>query len=499
VRNVSKQIFLNALSCPALGWVSRCERNFGAPLTPGERFRMEQGMEVGRRARSLYPGGRLTSLNMALALEETRKALLDETVPVIYEGAFLIDGFAARADVLERTGDGWHLVEVKSSVNDREEFIDDMAYTAMVTSKCGLNICRVSLLLVSRDYRLGMPDERLFVEIDHTDEVRQRVEELEPVWQKIEEITRAPERPVPRLIYDCRRCELFGECVGKDIENHIFNLPRLNEARFNELAALEITRIEDIPKGFSLTEYQARAADCVRRNETFISEGLRDELEAIKWPAYYLDFETVMTAIPLYPDIAPYTQIPTQYSIHRCREVGLIDGHFEYLADPARDCREELARNLIDDLGESGSIIAYSNFEKAIINSLARLFPDLTDRLLALTGRIVDLEAIIRRNYYHPAFCGSTSVKRTYPVLKSEMTGDVFEIIDIDSAPVLVPELSYKDLDIAEGDSASAAFAYMALGKDPDPETTKKNLLEYCKLDTLAMVRLHQRLAELVE
>lgn len=459
--------------------MSRCEGNVGAPHTLGERFRIEQGSEVGRRARSLYTGGRLTSLNMALALKETRQALADETVPVIYEGAFLIDNFAARADVLERTGQGWHLVEVKSSVNDRDEFIDDMAYTAMVTSKCGLNISRVSLLLVSRDYRLGMPDERLFVEIDHTDEVRQRVEELKPIWQVIEEVTRAPEKPSPQLTYDCRQCELFGECVGKDIENHIFNLPRLNEARFDALAAVGVDRIEDIPKEFSLTEYQARAADCVRRNETFISEGLRDELEAIKWPAYYLDFETVMTAIPLYPDIAPYTQIPTQYSIHRCPEAGLIGGHFEYLADdPARDCREELARKLVNDLGEEGSIVAYSNFEKGIINGLARLLPDLADRLLALTGRIVDLEAIVRRNYYHQGFCGSTSIKRVQPVL--------------------IPELSYKDLDIAEGDSASAAFAYMALGKDPNPAATRRNLLKYCELDTLAMVKLHERLAELV-
>ncbi|UCB42497.1 MAG: DUF2779 domain-containing protein [Dehalococcoidales bacterium] len=499
MRNVSKQIFLNALSCPALGWVSRCDENFGAPRNLGERFRMEQGIEIGRRARSLYPGGRLMSLNIALALEETRKALEDESVPVIFEGAFFTDNFAARADVLERTGQGWHLVEVKSAANDRDEFIDDMAYTTMVTSKCGLNIYRVSLLLVSRDYRLGMPDENLFSEIDHTDEVLQRVEELKSIWQEIEEITRASEKPLSRLIYDCRQCKLFDECIGKDIDNHIFNLPRLNEARFDALTALGIDRIEDIPKGFSLTEYQVRVVNCVRRGEAFVGNGLKGELEAIKWPAYYLDFETVMTAIPLYPDIAPYTQIPTQYSIHRCPEVGLIDGHFEYLADPARDCRDELARKLINDLGEEGSIIAYSNFEKGIINSLARLLPDLADILLVLTDRIVDLEAIIRRNYYHPDFCGSTSVKRTYSVLVTEESSDVFEITDINLFPVLVPEMSYDNLDIADGDSASAAFAYMALGKDPDPETTKKNLLEYCKLDTLAMVRLHQRLDSIVE
>jgi hypothetical protein len=478
MKNISKQIFLNASVCPTLGWIQRNREHFGTELTLGERFRIEQGVEIGRRARSLYPGGKLMSLNMAVALEETKRVVADEAVPAVCEGAFLVDNFAARADVLERTDLGWHLVEVKSSVNDREEFIDDMAYTAMVVGRCGLDISRVSLLLVSRDYRLGMPDEKLFVEMDHTDEVLARVEELKPLWQGIEEITRASGKPAPRLIYECRQCELFGECAGKDITNHIFNLPRLGQVKFGELAALGIDRIENIPEGFPLTEYQARVVNCVRRNESFVGDGLRDEISAVIWPAYYLDFETVMTAIPLYPDTAPYTQIPTQYSIHRCPEVGLIDGHFEYLADPARDCREELARNLINDLGEEGSIFAYSNFEKAIINSLAGLFPDLADRLLLLTDRIVDLEAIIRRNYYHQNFCGSTSIKRVQPVL--------------------IPEIWYEELGIREGDSASAAFAYIALGKDPNPEVTKKNLLEYCKLDTLAMVRLHQRLAELI-
>ncbi|HEY41908.1 MAG TPA: DUF2779 domain-containing protein [Dehalococcoidia bacterium] len=479
MKNVSKQIFLNALACPTMGWVSRCDEDFGAELTLGERFRMDQGTEVGRRARSLYPGGKLTSLNFGVALRETKEALADEATSSIFEGAFLIDNFAARADVLARADGGWHLVEVKSAANDRDEFIDDMAYTAMVAGRCGLDINCVSLLLVSRDYRLGMPDEKLFVEIDHTDEVLTRVEELKPLWQEIEEITRAPEKPAPRLIYECRQCELFGECMGQDIDNHIFSLPRLNQAKFSELAALGIDRIEDIPEGFSLTEYQVRVVDCVHRNETFVGEGLSDELSKVTWPAYYLDFETVMTAISLYPDVAPYTQVPTQYSVHRCPEVGLIDGHFEYLADPARDCREELARNLINDLGEEGSIIAYSNFERAIINGLAGLLPDLADRLLALTDRIVDLEVIVRRNYYHRGFCGSTSIKRVQPVL--------------------IPEVKYQEIGIREGDSASAAFAYMALGKDPDPETTRKNLLEYCKLDTLTMVKLHQYLMGLIK
>ncbi len=127
---------------------------------------MEQGLEIGRRARTLYPAGWLVKdVNLVSATKKTISLMNNPDVTVIFEGAFLVDGFVARADILKRKGDSWHLFEVKSAVNDRAEFIDDMAYTAMVIDCCGVNISDISLLLVSRDFRLGMGNEELFVEI----------------------------------------------------------------------------------------------------------------------------------------------------------------------------------------------------------------------------------------------------------------------------------------------------------------------------------------------
>jgi len=483
MKSVSKQIFLNALVCNKLGWLLRsgeiAKQTTEAELTLGERFRIEQGIEIGRIARELYPGGVLIEdMDLVSASRKTERLMNEPNVSIILEGAFLIDGFVARGDILRRKGKGWHLVEVKSSVNDREEFIDDMAYTAMVIDHSGFNVSSVSLLLVSKDFRLGMGNEELFVEIDHTDEVLFRVEEFKPFWQQIEEITKAPVEPKPQLLFECRKCGLFQECLGRDIENHIFDIPRLSQSKFDGLAELGIVCIEAIPDDFALTENQARVRDCVLSKKPFVGGNLKSDLKSISWPAYYLDFETVMTAIPLYPDIAPYTQIPTQYSIHKCSDVGLITDHLEYLADPSKDCRRELAENLINGLGEDGSIIVYSNFEKAVINSLGRLYPDLSGKLNSLAGRMTDLVAIIQKNYYHPDFHGSASIKVTLPIL--------------------VPAMSYDNLEIADGDSAMAAFAYLALGKyeGREAETMKRNLLEYCKQDTRAMVELHKKLSE---
>jgi hypothetical protein len=188
-----------------------------------------------------------------------------------------------------------------------------------------------------------------------------------------------------------------------------------------------------------------------------------------------------MTAIPLYSDIAPYTQLPTQYSVHKSSGIGSAIEHREYLADPSKDCRRELAERLIDDLENEGSIIVYSSFEKTTISQLKRDFPDLAERLDALAERLYDLEVIFKNHFCHPGFHGRTSIKVTLPTL--------------------VPGLSYSDLEIAEGDSASAAFAYLALGRYSEGDETediRNKLLRYCERDTLAMVKLHEKLTEYI-
>lgn len=442
---------------------------------------MEQGIEIGKMARDLYPDGLLIDdSDIVSASKKTKDLMDDHSVSTIFEGVFLVDGFVAKVDILKRKKDGWHVIEVKSSVNDKEEFIDDMAYTAMVISRAGVAISNASLLLVSKSFRLGMKNEDLFLQIEHTDEVLNRISVFSSAWEQIEEITRKPVKPEPNLMLECRKCEIFKECIGKDIENHIFDLPRLRQSKFDQLTESSIVRIESIPDGFPLTENQSRVKNCVEAKKPFVGNTLKSELKSISWPVYYLDFETVMTAIPLYLGIAPYTQVPTQYSIDKCSEPGHIVDHVEYLANPSKDCRRELAENLINDLRGKGSIVVYSGFEKSIISSLEELYPQLSEKLNLLIGRLVDLRTIIMKNFYHPDFHGSRSIKTVLPVLASD--------------------ISYDGLEIADGDTAMGVFAFLALGKYGSKEAVrmKRNLLDYCRKDTLALVKLHKRLAEYI-
>ena len=458
---ISKNLFFNAAVCPTLGWRLRADEALeGVAPTLGQKFRMEQGAEIGRIARGLFPEGVIiTTGNLAEAAAETAKLVLAGGPAVLFEATFVVDEYAAKADVLRRIGDGWHLIEVKSNINLGQGLIDDLAYTSMVLGRAGLRISKTSLLLVSKDFRMGMEDSELFAEYDRTEEVLARTAEFQSFWDIVRNQTSAASMPKPTLIPACKTCQLFLNCLGEGIDNHIFDIPRLSQKKVDQLRDLGVFRVEEIPATFELTSIQDRTRQAVVTGQPWIGPNLKQSLNAVQWPAYYLDFETVMTARPLYPDTAPYTQIPTQYSIHRCSSVGNVDSHWEYLADPKRDGRRDLAEQLITDLEGEGSVFSYGGFEKTTITGLAGLFPDLAGDLSSLVQRLFNLEAVIRDNYYHPAFHGKTSVKATLPAL--------------------VPEMSYATLNIGDGNSAIAAFAYMALGRytEKEMESVKQDLL----------------------
>ena len=282
MRYIKKSIFLNSIVCPSLGWLERHDQVQQTP-TLGEQFLMEQGMEIERRAREIYLKGILIDeRDVESALEMTKGIISDMSISVIFSAFFQIDNFRTKSDILIRKADDdWHMTEVKSSVNDKPEFIDDMAYTTMVLRSCGLNVSSISLLLVSKDFRLGMDNKDLFIEIDHTEEVLQKVEEFEPLWEFVDKITGQDVQPKSNLVFECRNCPLFKECLGSGIENHIFDIPRLSASKFKQLSEAGIYKIEDIPPTFSLTVNQNIVKTSVQDEKPFIGEGLEKELKSL--------------------------------------------------------------------------------------------------------------------------------------------------------------------------------------------------------------------------
>lgn len=465
---ITKESFLAANVCTTRGWYLLHDQ--GGTPTPGEQLRMEEGKDIHRRAQSLHPNG-----TYAGNIANTNQLILDSSVEVIFEAAFQVDGYAARADWIRRVDCGWAIGEIKSSLHNddgpKPEHIDDLAYTTMVLRRAGLPVQACELVLMNRAWRLGMDNPSLFITTDHKDAVIERADEFNQSWDRLGPMINRASRPSPHWCYECRNCNYFDDqCVGVGVDDPIFVLPRLSEKKFNELSKLGALSIHGVPTDYPLTANQAVVAKAIRTATPQINlEVIRDNLDQLQWPVGYLDFETVKTAIPMYPEVAPHEQIVTQYSLHIQQSKDVDPKHVDYLADHRLDCREELTQRLLTDTTECGSVVVYSPFEKTTIRGLAWKFPDLEQELQNLESKLFDLEPVIRTGLIHPQFKGRSSIKVVLPVL--------------------VPGLNYQELEIGDGDSAIAAFVDLAKGERSENEMSKirVSLMEYCKMDTQAM------------
>lgn len=475
---MTKRLFLQSLSCPASGWYSLRETS-RPPGDPAREFKRREEEDVRRIARTLFPRGVLIEereMEAAAARTEEFREAPDGTC--LFGGAFLREGFGARTDILLKEGGLWRLIEVKAGLKDKGAYLRGGAYASMVMEMSGWPLSEHRLWLLDRNYRTGMPPEALFREIDHSSDTALRARAYLKEAAPLRESLLSPERPEQPFAPSCKNCPYLSRCFAFDLKEHIVSLPFFSRKLYDRLTERGLWRLEDLPSQTPLTPEQEMVRTSLVEGRVVVAPGLKEDLNRVEWPAFYLDFETTMTALPLYPDTAPYQQIPTQYSVHLCAEPGEAAAHREYLADPSRDCRRELAERLLEDLEGSGSILVYSRFEQRVIGGLARLFPDLTEPLHGLIPRLVDLERMIRRGISHPDFLGRSSIKKTLPAL--------------------VPQMGYGELPIAEGAAALAAFARMAKGRVPEEEipALREDLLRYCRRDTLGMVKLHQALIQ---
>lgn len=472
MKPINRTLFLKTSDCPVLGW--NLYRNLVKKNNSvGDEFLVFEAKNIHEKAKLLFPNAVQITGTLQESIEQTKKSLENEKIQTVFEPVFEYAGFIAKIDILNKQDNSWQIIEVKSGNKWKNKYISDIAYNSLIASKT-INISKAKLMLLSKDFRLGKPIEELFSIQDCTVEVFDKVEDFNKSLFDVKNILQSDNCPEPSLKVMCKNCDMFNNCMGKDIEYHIFDLPRLSVLIFDELAKQKIYQIKDIPENTELTQMQKVVKDCVVNDKIFINPNLKFELDKIAFPCYYLDFESVMTIYPLYDNIAPHTQIITQYSIHKCTKPDNIIQHFEYIADSKKNCQKTIAKNLVNILENTGSIITYSSFEAQVIEKLIKVVPELEEQLRNIISRIVDLEAILKFNYYDKRFHGRTSIKKVLPVM--------------------IPEMNYEHLKIGEGGSALSMFAYMAMGmySREKEEEIKKNLLEYCKRDTLALVKMHK-------
>ena len=438
---------------------------------------------MGERAQAEFPGGTLIGhehWEVERKLADTRAALA-AGAPAIFEAAFLADGVFVAVDVLERRPDGHALVEVKSTLRVKDAFIPDVAIQLHVLRASGLAVPRAEVMHLDR--RCRFPDlSNLFVREDVTAAAEAF---LPSVPAHLARMKAAMAGPLPAVAIGphCEEpyeCPFLARCWPAVADDHVTHLYK-GTALAGRLLAQGIASLGDVPGRTALTPIQARQVAAARTGALVVEERLGDSLVPLEPPVAYLDFETIAPAIPAWEGCGPYTAVPVQLS---CHVVG-ADGatvHHEWLADGPADPRPEAAAAVVHACRGARTVVAYNAaFERRCLEHLAEHVPGARRPVEEVAARLVDLLPIVRENVYHPAFGGSFGMKAV--------------------APALLEGFDYAGLEIGEGGVASAALEGLLLGgAGLAPEARdrlRRSLLAYCAQDTLAMVRLVERLRAL--
>lgn len=485
---LSKSQYVRGLQCEKSLWLYKYRRNLMDEVTAQRQSLFDTGHRVGEYAKQLFPNGVEIEFNSRDfdGMARMTADLIEQGADTLYEATFKENGIFAMADILHRTEKGWNIYEVKASTSTKPYHLDDAAVQYYALNNV-LQIDRVFIVHINNKYtRNGNLDvEVLFTVEDVTTDVLDRQADIPGYLDHFASMLKAgmPDIDIGPQCLDPYECDFRGHCWSHVPDRSVFNLYRMGWKERFDLYNSGILAYGDIPDDHALTHIQRLQVDSSVSNEAIVNkEVIRDFLDTLEYPISFLDFETFTEAVPRFDNQRPYMQMAFQYSLHVLDAMGELS-HAEYLGDELIDPRREVSERLLEALPESGSIMAYNqSFEISRIRELAGLFPDLAGELLALVDRFVDLMVPFRNlGYYHPDFNGSFSIKAVLPALFPD-----------------APELDYKKLEIQDGGMAMDTFANLHKIEDSGRrEQIRNSLTAYCRLDTLAMVRILDKLREL--
>ena len=445
---LSKSTFMYGCQCPKRLWLHKFMPQVRDEQEEATTTIFQMGADVGQLAQQLFPGGidakPPSTFKYQEAVFNTAK-YIEQGHTIIYEAAFQFEGILCAVDILVKQNNEWHAYEVKASTKVKDVFLQDSALQHYVIANSGLVLKDFCLILLNTSYvRNGDLDiECLFSKpsikhliVDLQPGIKIKVAELKEVLK----LQQVPDIEVGAHCENPYTCNFLGYCH----ENIVYEEPDFGQAQINKPA-------------------------------------LKAFIDTLTYPLYFLDFETYVTAVPLYDGHWSYRQIVFQYSLHIQEKAGGVIMHCEYLAEHVSTPMEVLLAQLIAELGNEGSVIVYNQaFENTRLKELKNEHPAYSRQIEAIQARIIDLMVPFRRKeYYTPEMLGRYSIKTVLPAL--------------------VPQLSYESLEIGNGTDASSAFYNLQHETEPAIiENTRKNLLKYCEMDTWGMVKILEKIKQII-
>ena len=482
---LSKSEYMMYLKHPAWVWLKKHDKKKLPEIDANQQAMFDAGHDFEQYAEALFKDGiklGFDSYDEYLRLPSRTKEAINSDASTIFQGRIEAENNTFIFDILDRVSSGeFDLYEIKSSTRVKEDHYYDLAFQLYVAESAGLNIRSIYVIHVNNNYIRSGPVKPGAITV--TEEVSEQVrsmqteteENIARAWKSIRQ-TDMPD-PSPRHVgLDSFREYMEVYSNIRDIPtDSIYNLYGLDPELCAHLEDAGIENISDIPDSIKLRPKQQWQVSAVKAKEPIIkTDKIELFLDSLKYPLYFLDYETLADVVPPFDGLKPYQQLPFQYSLHILNSTDSDVEHYEYLHTDQSNPAEPLTQQLVKQLGDNGSIIVWSKrFEQGCNELLAKLLPHYQDALEAINARIVDLMDPFAYGWYIDAeFAGSASIKSVLPVL--------------------APDLSYKDLEVQEGGSAQRLWmdAILRDSYNGDQEQLMNSLLEYCKLDTLAMVRI---------
>lgn len=489
--NLSKSKYCNAVQCPKMLWLSKYKKEVYDDSVLNQAV-LEQGSEVGDLAMGLF--GDFTEVpfgDLSKMITETNY-LIESGTEIITEASFAYKGLFCSVDILKNKGGGHvELYEVKSSSEVHGIYYDDVAYQCYVLKLLGYIVDRACVVHINTSYvrNESLDLEQLFIIADITAEAEEKFDEVDANIEIFGSYMEQKEEPIKDISMECfnpYECGYFKYCTRNLPTPNVFDVARLSKKKKFEYYNNGVISFKDLYEKKVLTEsYVKQVEHEVLDAEPYIDvDAIKEFMENLSYPIYFLDFETFSSPIPLYKNSSPYQQIPFQYSLHYIEYEDAVLQHKEFLAQAGTDPRRALAERLCSDIPKDVCVTAYNmGFEKGRIKELARMYTDLAEHLMNIHDNIVDLMIPFqKKQYYQKEMQGSYSIKYVLPALFPDD-----------------PELNYANLEgIHNGSEASNAFRKMVEMEPKEVVKYREHLLNYCKLDTYAMVKIWHKLNEVI-
>ncbi len=475
---LSKSRLISAWQCPKRAHLEKNHPELGEISAQTESL-WATGHEVGAIAQRLYgaPGSVEVAFDkrVGLMLAKTRELIAGGADYPLFEATFRHEGVLVRVDVLVPDGNGWRIIEIKASTSVKDYHVLDCAIQDWVLRNSGVEVTGVCLAHVNNRFVYpGNGDyDGMLIEHDLTDEVRTLEPTVVDLVNRAREAVAGP-RPDVQVGAHCSKpydCQFIKHCWPTDTRHPISGLGG-GKAKLGEYVALGYRDIRDLPAELVTAETQQRIHRVTCSGTPELLEGARRTLEALPYPRFYLDFETIAPAVPFWAGTRPYGALAIQWSCHIEDTPGQFR-HEEFLDLSGDPPMRSLALELIDCLGDAGPVFMWTRYEEGVINNLVELYPDLAVPLGKVIERLYDLHPLVKANYYHPDMQGSWSIKAVMPTIN--------------------PEMDYAKLEgIREGTAASDGFIEAIQPQVPPARKAEldEQLRRYCRFDTEAMVEI---------